>query len=284
MNPITNAVRAGFARGRIELRNTLTSGEDLAGTIIPMVLLLVVMIFMRGATVPGTEFSLGSAAVPGVLGMQVVFGGMIGVAGQLMVDREDGTLLRAKATPHGMLGYLIGKITTLSATVVVSLLVILVPALLLFDGLFGGGLGAWVGFLAVLVLGMAATMPLGAVIGSLTANPRNMGLVMLPFMGLAAISGIFYPIIALPEWVQWIAQVFPMYWLGLGMRSAMLPDALVVAELGESWRHLETIGVLGVWSVAGLVLAPILLRRMARRESGSAVAARRERAMQRVGP
>ncbi|MFI6031167.1 ABC transporter permease [Amycolatopsis magusensis] len=284
MNPITNAVRAGFARGRIELRNTLTSGEDLAGTIIPMVLLLVVMIFMRGATVPGTEFSLGSAAVPGVLGMQVVFGGMIGVAGQLMVDREDGTLLRAKATPHGMLGYLIGKITVLSATVVVSLLVILVPALLLFDGLFGGGLGAWVGFLAVLVLGMAATMPLGAVIGSLTANPRNMGLVMLPFIGLAAISGIFYPISALPEWVQWIAQVFPMYWLGLGMRSAMLPDALVVAELGESWRHLETIGVLGVWSVAGLVLAPILLRRMARRESGSAVAARRERAMQRVGP
>jgi ABC-2 type transport system permease protein len=34
-----------------------------------------------------------------------------------------------------------------------------------------------------------------------------------------------------------------------------------------------------VWTVAGLVLAPIVLRRMARRESGSAVAARRERAM-----
>ncbi|QFU92271.1 ABC transporter permease [Amycolatopsis sp. YIM 10] len=283
MNPVSNAVRAGLARGRIELRNTLTTGEDLAGTIIPMLILLVVMIFMRGATVPGTDFSLGSAAVPGVLGMQVVFGGMIGVAGQLMVDREDGTLLRAKATPHGMIGYLIGKITMLSATVVVSLLMILVPALFLFDGLFGGGFGAWAGFVAVLVLGMLATMPLGAAIGSLTANPRNMGLVMLPFMGLAGISGIFYPIIALPEWVQWIAQVFPMYWLGLGMRSALLPDALVTAEIGESWRHLETVGVLGVWAVAGLVLAPVLLRRMARRESGSAVAARRERAMQRVG-
>ncbi|MBN6037957.1 ABC transporter permease [Amycolatopsis sp. 195334CR] len=283
MNPTTNAVRAGLARGRIELRNTLTTGEDLAGTVIPMLILLVVMIFMRGATVPGTDFSLGSAAVPGVLGMQVVFGGMIGVAGQLMVDREDGTLLRAKATPHGMIGYLIGKITMLSATVVVSLLMILVPAVFLFDGLFDGGFGAWAGFVAVLVLGMLATMPLGAAIGSLTANPRNMGLVMLPFMGLAAISGIFYPITALPEWVQWIAQVFPMYWLGLGMRSALLPDALVAAEIGESWRHLETVGVLGVWAVAGLVLAPVLLRRMARRESGSAVAARRERAMQRVG-
>ena len=48
---------------------------------------------------------------------------------------------------------------------------------------------------------------------------------MLPMMGLIAISGIFYPITALPGWLQWIAQVFPVYWLGLGMRSALLPDA-----------------------------------------------------------
>jgi ABC-2 type transport system permease protein len=37
--------------------------------------------------------------------------------------------------------------------------------------------------------------------------------------------------------------------------------------------------VLGVWAVIGLLLAPILLRRMARRESGSTLAAARERIM-----
>jgi ABC-2 type transport system permease protein len=37
-----------------------------------------------------------------------------------------------------------------------------------------------------------------------------------------------------------------------------------------------------VWAVAGLVLAPMVLRRMARRESGSSVQARREKAMQQV--
>jgi ABC-2 type transport system permease protein len=83
--------------------------------------------------------------------------------------------------------------------------------------------------------------------------------------------------------LQAVAQVSPIYWLGLGMRSAMLPDAAVVAELGASWRHLETAGMLGLWAVLGLVLAPVLLRRMARRESGSSVAERRERQMQRVG-
>jgi len=78
-----------------------------------------------------------------------------------------------------------------------------------------------------------------------------------------------------------LAQAFPLYWIGLGLRSAMLPDALAAAEPGGSWRHLETAGVLGLWAAAGLLLAPLVLRRMARRESGSAVAARR-RAMQRV--
>jgi ABC-2 type transport system permease protein len=37
--------------------------------------------------------------------------------------------------------------------------------------------------------------------------------------------------------------------------------------------------VLGAWAVFGLVLAPILLRRMARRQSGSALAKVRERVM-----
>jgi len=125
-------------------------------------------------------------------------------------------------------------------------------------------------------------MPIGAAIGSLISNPRSIGLVVLPIMGLGAISGIFYPITAMPEWVQGIAQVFPMYWLGLGMRSALLPDSAVVVEIAQSWRTLPTLGVLAAWSVLGLALAPVLLRRMARRESGSSVAARRERAMQRV--
>lgn len=68
-----------------------------------------------------------------------------------------------------------------------------------------------------------------------------MGLVMMPFMGRTGISGIFYPIFALPEWLQWIGEIFPIYWLGLGMRSALLPDALSSVEIGASWRHRETV-------------------------------------------
>ncbi|GIJ27839.1 hypothetical protein Vqi01_30010 [Micromonospora qiuiae] len=56
----------------------------------------------------------------------------------------------------------------------------------------------------------------------------------------------------------------------------------VAVGIVDSWRHLETLLVLGGWAVLGLALASVLLRRMARRESGSNVAARREKALQRV--
>ena len=282
MNAKLIAVRAGLVRGRIELRQTFTNAQDLWNYLFPTVILLVVMVFMRGSTVPGTNFSLGSRTLPSVLGMGVVFGGLVTVAMLLTVEREDGTLLRAKAIPNGMLGYLIGKIVLVSGMGLVGLVLQLVPGLLLFDGLAVGSAGTWLTLTWVLLLGLVATMPLGAIFGSLLSNPRNLGLIMLPLIGLIATSGIFYPIVGFPGWLQGLAQVFPIYWLGLGMRSALLPGDLAVVEIGQSWRHLETVGVLGAWAVVGLVVAPIVLRRMARRESGSSVAARREKAMQRV--
>jgi ABC-2 type transport system permease protein len=240
------------------------------------------MIFMRGATVPGTSFSLGSRTVPSVMGMGILFTGLVSLMMGLAIEREDGTLLRAKAVPNGMLGYLVGKITLVAGMSVVGLAIGLIPGLILFDGLATGGVSSWVTLAWVLVLGLLATMPLGAIFGSLFSNPRNVGMIMLPVMGLIATSGIFYPITTFPHWMQWVAQSFPVYWMGLGMRSALLPDALASVEIGHSWRHLETVGVLGAWALVGLVVAPIVLRRMARRESGSSVAARREKAMQRA--
>jgi ABC-2 type transport system permease protein len=281
MNPRVRAARAGLARGAIELKQTMTNAQDLWGYLFPPVVLLVVMFFLRDRTVPGTPFSLGAFMLPSVLGMNVAFSGLTSMAAILSIEREDGTLLRAKATPNGMLGYLIGKIVGIIGVSIVSVLLVLVPGLFLIDGL-DLDLGSWLLLAWVLVLGLVATLPLGATLGALMNSPRNIGLVMLPFVGLIAISGIFYPITALPGWLQGVGQVFPVYWLGLGMRSALLPPEMAAAEIGGSWRHLETLGMLGAWAVLGLLLAPAVLRRMARRESGSQVAARREKAMQRI--
>ena len=282
MNPMVMAARSGVRRGLIELKHTFTNAQDLWNYFFPTVILLVVMFFMRGATVPGTSFSLGARTLPSAIGMGVAFAGLVTLAATLSIEREDGTLLRAKAVPNGMFGHLVGKIVVVSLMGIISLVLQLVPGMLLLDGVALNSVGAWLTLAWVVVLGLMATLPIGAIFGSLLSSPRNMGLVMLPMMGLIATSGIFYPITNFPGWLQAIGQMFPIYWLGLGMRSAMLPGDMAAVEFGHSWRHLETAGVLGIWAVLGLVLAPMVLRRMARRESGSSVAARREKALQRV--
>ncbi|MBL7255262.1 ABC transporter permease [Paractinoplanes lichenicola] len=275
-------LRVGAARGLIELRQTLTNSQDLWGYFFPSVGLLITLFFTNDAKVPGTTFSLGAATLPSSIGMLLAFGGLLTIAQYLVVEREDGTLLRAKATPYGMTGYLVGKVVMIGGMTIFSVLVVLIPGLFLVDGV-QVDLGGILTLVWLLPLAVVATMPIGAAIGSMLENPRLLGLVMLPIFGLVAISGIFYPITGMPGWLQAVGQLFPIYWLGLGMRSVFLPDALASVELGDSWRHLETFGVLAVWAVLGLLVAPVLMRRMARRESGSAVAARRERALATVG-
>ena len=180
-----------------------------------------------------------------------------------------------------MTAYVIGKITLTSASTLTGLVITLVLGLIAFPGVRltfpGAATLVWVA-----VLGLLATIPIGVTVGSLIPNPRFFPLVMFPFGAIVAVSGIFYPIAHLAGWLQAVGQLFPVYWLGLGMRAALLSPGLASVELDGSWRLPYVLLVLVVWSVIGLVAAPAVLRRMARRESGSRVAARRERAMLRA--
>ena len=283
MNPGRLAARLGVARGWAEFRHTITDPQTIGYMIFINGIFLLVLFFQRNGTIGDTTVSLAALTLPSLLGLVVATNGLMGVGSVLAVNREDGTLLRAKAIPGGMTGYLVARVVESGLTVALGLVVILLPGLLMVDGLMSGGAAGLALLVFVVALGLLATVPWGAVIGSLASSPQSaFGLCMLPTMGLVSISGIFYPITAMPGWLQGVAQVFPFYWLGLGMRAAFLPDGAVVAELGESWRYLETVGVLGAWAVVGLLIAPTVLRRMARRESGSAVETRRQRAMQRV--
>lgn len=282
MNPQVHATRLGLRRGWIEFRHSLTNLAEHGFTVVLAAAVVITLYFQRGTVLPGTTVSLAMATLPGVIGLMVAFGG-VGAAGYLAIEREDGTLLRCKAVPHGMTGYLVSRVLSQSLASLLGLVIVLVPGLFFVPELLGAGVDGWATLLWVVVLGQLATLPWGAVIGSLVRSPNALaGVVMLPMTGLAAISGIFYPISALPGWVAGVAQLFPVYWLGLGTRSALLPDGAAAAEIAGSWRTPETVAVLLAWAVAGFVIAPIVLRRMARRESGSAVAQRREQAMQRV--
>jgi hypothetical protein len=84
----------------------------------------------------------GTAAVI-VLGEHGYLGVLL-VIQYLTAEREDGTLLRAKATPNGIRGYFVGKLVTVSGTVLAYLAILLIPGLLIVQGLDLGDIRSWV--------------------------------------------------------------------------------------------------------------------------------------------
>jgi ABC-2 type transport system permease protein len=267
-------------RGWTEFVLSLRSSQDQWFYLFTAFLAVGYLYLRRDTPVDDTGLMLPSVALPSILAGLIAFGLVIGPAYSLAMEKEDGTLLRAKAVPHGLVGYFAGQLVLHSASLVPQTVAVLVPSFLLFDDLMAHSSG-WFTVAWVLVLGLLAALPIGMMVGALVPSVQKVGMWgMLPVMVLAGISGIFYPVQALWGWVQVVAQVFPMYWLGLGMRSAFLPDSYVGAEIGDSWRTWETVAVLGAWAVVGALVAPALLRRMARRQSGSQVAAAREAATQ----
>ncbi len=281
MNARLHATRIGLHRGWTEFVQSLRSPQDQGFYLFMAIGVLGYLFIRRNTVVEEIGMTIPQVSMPSILGGLLAFAVVIGPAYQLAMDREDGTLLRYKAMPHGIGGYVTSQLFLHSAGLVPMLLVILVPGFLLFDGLMQRGATGWLTMTWVLLLGLAAMLPIGMVIGALVPSTQKVGSWgMLPIMVLVSISGIFFPVQALWGWVQPVAQVFPLYWIGLGMRSAFLPDAALVMEIGQSWRTGTTVAVLAAWAVVGTALCPPVLRRMARRQSGAAVQAAREQATQ----
>lgn len=282
-NPMLNAYRAGFHRGLVSTKIQLTTFTDMLGFVIPLALFVTVLFFLRRVDFQGAEVSLGAMNIPGLIAMSVLFSAVMGIAGVLSFDRTNGTLLRTKSVPGGTIGYLVGEIIANAIITVASAIVLLAAGLILFEGLQFNSLDRWLLFIVVLFVGLVATLAIGAVVGALVDSPKNMGLVMLPVMGLISISGIFYPLVALPVWLQWVAQAFPLYWFGLGLRASLLPESMASIEVTGSWRIEWVFIVLTVWAVVGMAVAPKLLSRMARKESGSTLQNRRREVQQEWG-
>ncbi|HMH70606.1 MAG TPA: ABC transporter permease [Candidatus Saccharimonadales bacterium] len=281
MNRTLNTLQLGIERGWMEFKLVLKDPQSIVWIVIMFGIFLTVLWFQRGTEINGISLAL--LTLPSLLGMQIASSGFNDVASVLAADREDGTLFRAKATPRGMSAYFIARIVVILLTSIVYLTIILIPSLLIVPGLSETiSVGDFFTLAWLLMLGLLATAPFGAIIGSIVkSSGAGWGLTLLPLIVLTAISGIFYPITALAGWVQAIAQVFPVYWLGLGVRSAFNPEVAAAFELTGSWRTAETVLVLLAWAIVGLLIVPKVLRKMARHTSGSEMQAARERMIQR---
>ena len=182
MNPRTHALRSGVRRdGRSSSsasRAPKTPGSTCSPRSSPSVLW-----FNRNNTIEGTALTYPEVTLPSILGALLVFGLYIGPLSTLAMEKEDGTLLRYKAAPHGMIGYVAGQVVYQTAQVVPSMAVILIPSLLIFDGVAPSSVSGWLMIIGVALLGILSVLPFGMAVG---ADPG----VSRPARGMRPVLGL----------------------------------------------------------------------------------------------
>lgn len=273
-------LRAAGRQARTTLVRKYTSLAGISGLFFSLVT-LVVLWFVRDMDFAQGMASAAGWIFAGFLGFGVVAAAVMGVAGELQTEREDGTLLRAKAVPHGMTGHLLAKLMVVPVDALVPLLPVVVGATLLLPDMMPTELSRWLLLALVFLLTVTVMLPWGAILGAVFKSMIGFAWAMMGIYGIAIVSGLFFPITIMPTWAQWLAQATPLYWIGRAFRGVLLPESAAAAEVGGQWGMGLTLAVLLGWAVVGMLLAPVLLRRMARRQSGSMVAAARERVLNR---
>src|SRR5690606_35735167 len=191
----------------IEFRNMLQTPSEVLYYLVGIVGVVIALIVLRDATLDGSDFSVVRFLFPGLLAMQVLIAACFGPATVLSTEREDGTLLRHKSLPHGMRGYVTGITVRSLLETAIALLIVLIPATVLVDGLWDRGAISLLA-IPIVMLGLLAFMPLGFIVGSVFRNPRAVGgWGFMVIMVIAIGSGLFFPLLALPWWAQLMAML-----------------------------------------------------------------------------
>jgi ABC-2 type transport system permease protein len=255
------AISNGMRRGTIELRHLVRSSKDVSNYLFTVVMFVLIA---------NWRHQQAQLVVAGGIASLSVLTALTSLPQALASDKTDGTLLRVRGLPSGLLSYVTGKILFITCVALTSSLLLL----FLGAGINHSGLPAtvtaWLTLIWVLVAGFAATAPLGLLIGAVLPNAREaLAMVMFPVYGLLAISGVFFPLSLMPGWLQGVAEAFPLKWMAQGVREALTSGA------GSGWQ-LPALGIFLAWAVLGSLLASWLLQRTTRRESGSTLARRRD--------
>ena len=246
-------------RAVVELKEFFRQREAVVFTLLfPVILLLVfgaVLDYELGRGVTFTQYFMAGIIAAGILGA-----GLQNMAISIATERSDGTLKSLAGTPMPRSAYFVGKVVQVLA-VTVGIIAILLAIGVLFYGVDLPSGHDWLTFGWVTVLGSASCTLLGISLSSLAKNGRSASATVTPFaLLLQFISGVFFQFSSIPTWMQTVAALFPLKWMGQGLRSVFLPDALAAQEPAGTWELGRVAIVLGLWCVAGLFLCVLTFR------------------------
>jgi ABC-2 type transport system permease protein len=145
--------------------------------------------------------------VPGLLAVILQLTMVMMTAFAITRERERGTFEGLLATPVLPLEVMVGKIAPYIVVGLIQSVIILLAARYLFDVPMVGSL---VLLAATMMLYIAALLALGYAISTLAANQlQAMQMTFFFFLPTMLLSGFMFPFRGMPQWAQWLGEVFP---------------------------------------------------------------------------
>jgi ABC-2 type transport system permease protein len=261
LQALPGILRASRARSSVEIRSFFRNRYSLVFTLsLPAMLLLVLGSIFSG-DVTGTDVSFKLAFMAGIIAAGVMSVSFSGLAINIALERDDGTIRRLAATPMPRSAYFIGKLVRVVVTGVLETAVLLTLAVTLFHLPLPDTAVRWWTFAWVLVLGTVACSLLAIAYSTLIPNARSTSAAVVPpYLVLQFISGVFFPFNSLPPMMRTVAAFFPLKWMVQGLDSVFLPDSFARAEPAGVWERGNVALVLLLWTAAMLVACAMTFR------------------------
>ncbi|MFF7951037.1 ABC transporter permease [Streptomyces griseorubiginosus] len=264
---LPGAWRLGLRRGALEIRMFFRQRDHVVFTFaFPVVLLfLFASIFsddMKGAGIKASQLYVPAMMAAGIMSTSFQ---SLGIS--IAVERDEKVLRRLRGTPMPPAAYFLGKIWLILVTGLMETALLLLVGTTLYDVELPSDAGRWFTFAWVFVLGLTACALLGIAISSVPESSRSASsVVVLPFLVLQFISGVYISIGTIPDWMLDIGALFPLKWMCQGLRGVFLPDSAQVLEQAGGWEFGRVALVLGAWCVGGLLLCLLTFRWKHRRD------------------
>ncbi len=191
---------------------------------------------------------------PGIMAMTVMMSVMTGLPHAISYEKEFGTLDGMMVAPINRLAIILGKTLAQTARGLIQGLLILALAILIFGVTIQGNFFL---LLLLLILGVFSFVGLGIVITSFAKDEQTASMVMMTLMfPMMFLSGVFFPIQQMPEFMQMIAWSLPLTYATSALRKVMV----LGADISSISTEMIVLLVFGVVLLA--VAVPLFKRAM----------------------
>jgi ABC-2 type transport system permease protein len=218
---------------------------------------IVLLVMFNGIFASGdnatTEFAGGTISTDayftaGILAYAILMSSFSTLAIGLTTRRESGQLKRMRGTPMPPWTFITAEMMRCVVQIAAMTVVMMVIAHVVFDVDLHGD--SFVGFVVYVALGTAALAAVGVALTAFLSS-ADAASTVAPFSAviLSFVSGVFIPVETLPNWLEEVGRVFPLYHLAEGLQTTLVS--------GTDGTGLDggNVAVLAVWGLAGLAIA-----------------------------